>query len=315
MADLKPSTAPSASTLDGTELVPCTQGGTSKALTPSQIRTLIETLLSVLNVDNIKLDGNTISITNSNGGLLVQLNGTGKLQIGVVSANGQLIQLGGTSANFPGIYLYNTGAGAYRFDVNKSDDSSMYTVGADTLELRSTHAGNAPMRIGSNGRIEVPSNGTIDFSNTSGDGTATKTLGIKRDADGVLLVTDGGSGVGACLAARLVEASLAGSGTPNLLLVTESRKLITNTGATAECYNTLPASAPLGTEIPFYCDDTDGIRITAQAGETIRIEANVSASGGFIRSVAVGSGILLTKVATDKWACLQKPSGTWTIDV
>lgn len=39
MADLKPSTAPSASALDGTELIPCTQGGDSKALTPAQVKT------------------------------------------------------------------------------------------------------------------------------------------------------------------------------------------------------------------------------------------------------------------------------------
>jgi hypothetical protein len=114
---------------------------------------------------------------------------------------------------------------------------------------------------------------------------------------------------------RPVEASTAGSGAPNVLAVTESRKLITNTGVTAEAYNSLPPSAPLGTECAFYCDDTDGIRVTAPTGETIRLEGSASAAAGFIRSVAIGSGVILTKVAASSWASLQKPAGTWTIDV
>jgi hypothetical protein len=113
---------------------------------------------------------------------------------------------------------------------------------------------------------------------------------------------------------RAVEVSTAGSGAPNVLGANESRKLLTNEGATAEAYHTLP-SAAAGLEYAFYCQDTDGIRIVAAAGDTIRLGAAVSATAGFVRSVAAGSALILTAINATEWVAISSPVGTWTVDV
>lgn len=136
---------------------------------------------------------------------------------------------------------------------------------------------------------------------------------------GVGVFQFGGGSAGSVSAAQMsrpVEASTAGVGSPNLLAATESRKALTNHGVTAEAYNTLPPSAPVGCEFLAYCADADGIRVTAPSGETIRTGPGaVSAAAGFIRSVVIGSGITLTKVAATEWAAINAPNGTWTIDI
>jgi hypothetical protein len=129
----------------------------------------------------------------------------------------------------------------------------------------------------------------------------------------VVLIDDGASGKCALLVARLVEANTAGSGSPNILAVAESRTLLTNEGATAENYHTLPTAAA-GYEFIFYCQDTDGIRVVANTGDTIRLGASVSASAGFVRSVAAGSCVTLVAINATEWVATSIV-GTWTVDV
>ena len=111
-----------------------------------------------------------------------------------------------------------------------------------------------------------------------------------------------------------VVASTAGSGAPNVLTAALSGQVTTNEGASAENYNTLPAAAA-GLKFSFYCQDSDGIRIKAGSGDTIRIETSASGAAGFIRSVIVGSCITLEAVNATEWVATSKPAGTWTIDI
>lgn len=136
---------------------------------------------------------------------------------------------------------------------------------------------------------------------------------MKRDAAGVWRDTDGGGGLGSRLMGRSVEASTAGSGAPNLLLAIESRKLITNEGATVEAYNLLP-SAVSTLEFIFCCQDADGIRVVAGAGDTIRLGGAASAAAGFVRSAVVGSVIILTCINVTEWVAISVV-GTWTVDI
>lgn len=109
-----------------------------------------------------------------------------------------------------------------------------------------------------------------------------------------------------------IEASTAGSGAPNVLTSSETMKLLTNEGATAETYNTLP-TAVAGLVFEFVCQDVDGIRITASAGDTIRIDGSVSAAAGFVRSSTIGSTLRLVAINATEWIAMAAV-GTWLID-
>ena len=114
------------------------------------------------------------------------------------------------------------------------------------------------------------------------------------------------------LAFVLVEENTAGSGSPNALLAGESRTVLTNEGATAENYHTLPTAAA-GLTFTFYCQDTDGIRVTAGADDTIRLAGSVSAAAGYVKSVSAGSSITLVAINATEWVATSIVS-TWSVD-
>ena len=267
MADLKPSTAPAASALDGTELIPCSQGGASAALTTAQIRTLIETLLSTLTVDNLRLNGNTIG--SISGDLTVTRNNVTMLDI--VDVGSGVIRLrfyGGGGIRLEGSAGINLmlGTAAERFVFGGGNGTDWYAEGA---------AGASHQIAWAQG----------DFTGVS--------RGLR--------------------AYRSVEANVAGSGAPNVLAASETRRLLTNEGAAAENYHTLPTAAA-GLEFIFYVQDGDGIRVVANAGDTIRIGASVSAAAGFVRNATVGSVLHLVAINATEWIPVAIV-GTWTVDV
>lgn len=95
------------------------------------------------------------------------------------------------------------------------------------------------------------------------------------------------------------------------LTATQSGALFTNEGATGRADFTLP-TALAGLEFNFYCQDTDGIRIIAAAGDTIRIGASVSAAAGRIDSTTIGSAVKLVAINATEWIAVTD-SGTWTV--
>lgn len=122
------------------------------------------------------------------------------------------------------------------------------------------------------------------------------------------VVTSIGKGL---LRRRLLITTTAGVGSPLLLTAEQSDAVITNEGATAMTYITLPTPIA-GLSYTFYCRDTDGIHITAGAGHTIRIASSNSASGGFIETVTLGNMVTLLAVNTTQWASMGH-EGTWTV--
>lgn len=109
-----------------------------------------------------------------------------------------------------------------------------------------------------------------------------------------------------------LEAVVSGSGAPNVLLASESGKVITNAGVTAQAYNTLP-SAAAGLTFTFTVVDADGIRVTAAAGDDIRVGETASATAGFIQNLTIGSSITLTATNATNWVATSVV-GTWTVD-
>jgi hypothetical protein len=294
--DLKPTTAPLATALDGTELIPCAQGGASKALTPAQVKTY---------------SGATAGPGSATDKALVRFSGTtGKLvQNGtLLESDAGVLQFGGTSSAQPAL---KNDSGA--IGVRTADDSAYAPVVASLFAC--VGSGYKSKLDDSAGGIVIASNGSLIGANvTSLGGITSGDVAMLRDSAGAWRDTNGSSGIGARYCSRPVEANTAGVGSPNLLLTTESRKLLTNEGAAAENYHTLP-SAAAGMEFQFFCQDADGIRIVANTGDTIRIEASVSAAAGFIRSTVIGSGITLVAINATEWVAVNKPAGTWTVDV
>lgn len=120
-------------------------------------------------------------------------------------------------------------------------------------------------------------------------------------------------------AAEISECTLRGTrvvtpiatGSNRDVAVSETRVIFTNEGATARQDFTLP-TAVAGLEYGFYCQDADGIRVIAASGDTIRIEASVSAAAGRIDSTTIGSAVVLVAINATEWVAISK-LGTWTV--
>jgi hypothetical protein len=86
----------------------------------------------------------------------------------------------------------------------------------------------------------------------------------------------------------------------------------TNTGATALVSLTLP-SAVAGLTYTFIISDTDGIRINANTGDTIRLDASiVSTSGGYVESTSLAGSVVLRAISTSQWMAVGAYQGTWS---
>lgn len=109
----------------------------------------------------------------------------------------------------------------------------------------------------------------------------------------------------------LVEANAAGSGSPNIITASESNTVFTNEGATALNYHTLP-TAVAGLTYTFYVSDSDGIRITANTGDIIKINGVASATAGYAECLAIGGSITLTAINATDWVATSV-IGTWTL--
>jgi hypothetical protein len=96
----------------------------------------------------------------------------------------------------------------------------------------------------------------------------------------------------------------------NIATSDDNNKLFNNQGAAALVAFTLPA-AVAGRTFLFVVQDADGISVTAAAGDTIRIELNVSAAGGTITSTTIGSTVRLTALNTTEWFA-EFYTGLWT---
>ena len=112
-------------------------------------------------------------------------------------------------------------------------------------------------------------------------------------------------------APNIVEANTAGSGSPNILTELESGKVFTNEGVSAANYHTLPA-ARAGLTYTFVVQDTDGIRVVAGAGDTIRITASATPAAGYVEAATIGNCITLVAINATEWVSIATV-GTWTV--
>lgn len=111
--------------------------------------------------------------------------------------------------------------------------------------------------------------------------------------------------------ARTVTALTGGSGAPTSLGTANNLwRYLTNEGAGATAYNNLP-SAAANYEFSFIVQSTNGMRIVAATGDTIRIMDKVTAAGGYIESTSQGSTITLVSINATEWYAVAV-NGVWT---
>lgn len=166
-------------------------------------------------------------------------------------------------------------------------------------------------------------NCTIPVGGVTGLGTGVGTFLATPSSVNLASAVTGETGSGALVFATspalvtplrtvLVEANTAGSGAPNVLTAAESDTVLTNEGVTAANYHTLPTAAA-GLTFTFYCQDTDGIRIVAGTGDTIRLYNSVSVSAGYAESTTIGSVIILVAINATEWVATSIV-GTWIVE-
>ncbi len=108
--------------------------------------------------------------------------------------------------------------------------------------------------------------------------------------------------------------SVGKTGAPNVILVAESGNVIVNEGVILgeKNHHTLPLAAA-NLFFWFVCNHTDGIRIVANTGDTIRVGSAVTKAVGYIESTVVGSTVMLVAVTATEWVAIQF-SGTWVVE-
>lgn len=99
--------------------------------------------------------------------------------------------------------------------------------------------------------------------------------------------------------------------TPLALTSTDSGKVYTNEGASAEIVFNLPTAAA-DLNYTFIVQDANGIQINANTGDTIRVAASVSASAGLIETATVGNVVKLVAINATEWIAVSYV-GTWTV--
>jgi hypothetical protein len=91
----------------------------------------------------------------------------------------------------------------------------------------------------------------------------------------------------------------------------DRQRIVTNEGATAKPIITLETAQAGLVRGPFIVQDSDGLRIKANTGDTIRNAGNVSASAGYIENTTVGSVVTLVAINATEWIVVSA-IGTWT---
>ena len=110
-----------------------------------------------------------------------------------------------------------------------------------------------------------------------------------------------------------VEITITGVGGPNVLVDSESRKVLVNEDTLAAMnYQTLPDAAA-GLIFTFICNHADGIRIVAAAGDTMRLNGSVSVAAGYVESTIVGSAVKLVAIDATEWIATSV-NGTWNVE-
>lgn len=145
--------------------------------------------------------------------------------------------------------------------------------------------------------------GTLEFATTPSSGTVpldrwfiTAAGNFEKQTQGNYILTE------RSVTARTADLALTHS---------NSFGVYTNEGAAGTVNFTLPTAAA-GMEYEFYVLAAQTLQITAAAGDTIRIGANVTATAGNVTNNVIGGYLKIIALNATEWASAA-PVGTWTV--
>jgi len=156
------------------------------------------TVSTLLNVDNLRLETNTLSSTDTNGNIIVAPNGTGDVQL-----DADTIRVGDSGAN---VTITSNGAGDLILNTNSGTNSGSITIedganGAINLTPNGTGAVVLPLL-----RLSGSTSGYVGLKGAAVAGSTTYTLPAADGTSGQVLSTNG--------SATLSWATAGGGGTP-----------------------------------------------------------------------------------------------------
>lgn len=250
-----------------------------------------------LNVDNLRLDGNTLSSTNTDGDINL-VTAAGPTFAGDINLDARTSGANAGTINVKGVFWTDTGG---RFN---SNGTAPGTTNSNNPSISLITTSGAPV-------LGIANGGQVKFS-TSNNAENVLDQGISYGgSSNSIRITDGSTGIGNLYTKQPVEANTATSGAPNVLVATESNKILTNEGATAENYHTLPA-ATVGQVYEFVCMDTDGIRIVANGTDIIVVIGSATGSGGYISTTHQYDNVVLKCPSAGVWVA-SSINGRWDI--
>lgn len=189
MADKKISALTASTTpLAGTEVLPIVQGGSTVKVSIANVTAGRAVSAAQLDVDNVRVDGNTISTTNTDGNLTLDPNGTG-FTILTGPTNGTIAQMGNVVSRT--FYIKQTAAGGF------DNDTLVFESDSGVGQYQWKNSGATLWSMNRFGNLAPATAGTgIDFSANGGDilsqydeGTWTPTFAAWTTAPSVIYAT------------------------------------------------------------------------------------------------------------------------------
>lgn len=218
------------------------------------------------------------------------------------------------------VYISSWSNSEAEFDLAISTDDTKYAIG---IALQNIPIGGKG-RILTKGKIKVDNKASLlsegdvlYLSNVAGEYTTTAPsdvykIGevIKVDSLEATVFFNPDFLIPNLATPYLVEANTSTSGSPNIITSAETRTIFTNEGSSAKNYHTLP-TAVAGLSFTFIVQDVDGIRVVANAGDTIRLAGTVSGAAGYTESTTIGDVVTLVAINATEWFAINI-IGTWT---
>lgn len=225
MADAKTSALPAVAAAAAAQELPCNDAGTSKKVTLAQVRTLIETLLSQLTVDNLRLDGNVLSSVDTDGHIVLVPNGDGMICFYGATADDCALHHLDSFDGGPGIRLVNP-----TFSAGHAFVARALGVPNDT----------APTALISSNIIVLGNGSPIAWTNDVSAIAGSRDVGLGRLSAGIVDITDGSTGRGGLRTAGL-QTSISTKTANYTLTAADHTVLFDTTGGALTA--TLPAAA------------------------------------------------------------------------
>lgn len=250
-----------------------------------QILTVLGTpTFAQLNIDNLRLDGNTLSTTDTNGDLLISPDGTGQVDfeasvlIGIAQLNVDNIRIDGNTISTVdtngNLLISPDGTGSVDFEASTLIDIAQLNV--DNLRFDgttiSTETGNADINLSPNGTGNVNMGGSIvegiiqlNVDNLRLDGNTLSST----DTNGNILIIPNGAGL-------VQVAGISFDGVGSLLNLTSGQDLVFDTTGAANvnvANNKItnvgtPTAGSADAANTFYVDNADALKVTGPGSAT-----------------------------------------------